>query len=60
MIYTITFDQISTAKLKPLRALHRPPINLVVYQGSLSPPKAGKRFLILGSVSHLRCFQRLS
>jgi len=55
----ITFDQISTAKLKPLRALHRPPINVVIFYGSL-PGLRQERFLILGSVSHLRCFQRLS
>ena len=49
---------ISTGRLKPFRALHVRPINLVVYQG----PSAGEpaRNPHLGVGFPLRCFQRLS
>ena len=43
---------ISTARLKPLRALHLPPIDLVFSQEPMKPD--------LGKGFALRCFQRLS
>src|SRR5712691_1288630 len=49
---------ISTARLKRLRALHLPPINVVVFHGPsgvLRPRSAD-----LGTGFPLRCFQRLS
>ena len=44
---------ISTGKLNALRHLHRPPINLVIYKGSIMRSNLGDCF-------PLRCFQRLS
>ncbi len=49
---------ISTARLKRLRALHLPPINVVVCHGpsGVSRPRS----VHLGTGFPLRCFQRLS
>src|SRR2546426_10355636 len=49
---------ISTARLKRLRALHLPPINLVVCQGSSGALRLGS--VHLGEGFPLRCIQRLS
>ena len=54
------FRSISTARLNPLQGFHRPPINQVIFLGSFPLRIGGEGFLILGTASRLRCFQRLS
>jgi hypothetical protein len=49
---------ISKARLKRLRALHLPPINVVVCHGPLGVLRP--RNVDLGTGFPLRCFQRLS
>src|SRR3989475_7226656 len=49
---------ISTARLKRLRALHLPPINVVVFHGPSGVLRP--RSVDLGTGFPLRCFQRLS
>ena len=43
----------STGQLRPLLVLHTPPINLVVFQGTLN---LRQRNLILGAASRLDAF----
>ena len=49
----IKLSSVSTGQLRPLRALHTRPINLVVFQGTSTRPYLGTGFV-------LRCFQHLS
>ena len=53
-----TARAISTARLKRLRALHLPPINVVVSHGPSGVLRP--RNVHLGNSFPLRCFQRLS
>ncbi len=57
-VFSYSKSTISTGRLNALRHFHRPPINLVVYEGS-SPPCGGSRSYLEGCFP-LRCFQRLS
>ena len=52
------FSTISTGKLNTLLHFHRPPINLIICQGSFLP--CGRSRSYLGDGFPLRCFQRLS
>jgi hypothetical protein len=59
IINVVKPSTVSTGRLRSSLALHFPPINLVVYQGSSAHPK-GAPSPDLGDGFPLRCLQRLS